>query len=203
MTIRQAQKLCSLFAREERVTRTDIHRALGRNESLTEIEPVLTNLLDAGILRVVRERAAAGRAVDFYELVEDMNDWLEEAISAGKISAGPCRPRQGRPAPPVTRRLEDVIYFIQAGKAGPIKIGLTYDVSLRLSILQIGSPLPLRLLAIQPGKRDVEISLHERFSALRLHGEWFEPAEELLDYIRENAKVLTGEGGVRWLTKQA
>jgi hypothetical protein len=50
-----------------------------------------------------------------------------------------------------------------------------------------GSPLPLRLLAIETGRHAREAELHERFAADRMHGEWFRPSASLLSYIAEVA----------------
>ena len=40
-----------------------------------------------------------------------------------------------------------MIYFIQAGEHGPVKIGVAQNPSARLAALQTGSPTPLRLMA--------------------------------------------------------
>ena len=75
------------------------------------------------------------------------------------------------------------VYFVQAGEAGPIKIGFARDVYRRLNKLRSDSPLPLVLLAMTPGDQLYERELHERFHAHRQHREWFGPAPELLDFI--------------------
>lgn len=81
------------------------------------------------------------------------------------------------------------VYFIQQGKGGPIKIGISTNPHKRLVALQIGSPVQLKLLAVMntnhPG---TEHLLHRRFSHLRMAGEWFEPEQELLEYISEIVK---------------
>lgn len=75
------------------------------------------------------------------------------------------------------------VYFIQAGEDGPVKIGTAEDVAARLSELQTGSPAPLQLLGYVSGGRADEQMLHRRFAALRMRGEWFSPAPELIDFI--------------------
>jgi hypothetical protein len=76
------------------------------------------------------------------------------------------------------------VYFIQAGKAGPIKIGRTVGkVGARMATLQTGSPEPLMLLAAVPGGASVERGIHERFADLRLRGEWFRREPTLLAFI--------------------
>lgn len=76
-------------------------------------------------------------------------------------------------------------YFVQAGKDGPIKIGSTRNLIVRLRTLATMSPIPLRLLGVMKG--DHEERCHLRLGAFRIHGEWFVPADTVLEFIRENA----------------
>lgn len=80
---------------------------------------------------------------------------------------------------------ESVVYFVQAGPDGPIKIGITTSLDSRLRALQTGSPRRLTLLHTEPGGRDRELALHRRWDRHRLRGdgEWFAPAPAILDYI--------------------
>jgi hypothetical protein len=80
------------------------------------------------------------------------------------------------------------VYFIQGIEGGPIKIGVARDPRDRLVSIQLMSPVRLQILGVirgagQPG----EHRLHEQFAEHRLHGEWFQPAPELIHYIQENA----------------
>lgn len=79
-----------------------------------------------------------------------------------------------------------MIYFIQQGDAGPIKIGRAWNPRLRRSELQVGSPLVCTLLVSVVVQDDIEAEaeLHRRFDHLHIRGEWFTPAPDLLDYIR-------------------
>ena len=88
--------------------------------------------------------------------------------------------RQTNPPP---RPPNTWIYFIQAGDDGPIKIGITKNVESRREGLQSGSPIVLSLLCAIPGTRANERMLHTHFADDRLHGEWFNPHPELLEYI--------------------
>lgn len=74
------------------------------------------------------------------------------------------------------------VYFIAAG--GMIKIGISKDPERRIAELGRSSPLPLSILAIIPGGRNREKSLHERFAEHRKHGEWFTECQDILDYIK-------------------
>lgn len=76
-----------------------------------------------------------------------------------------------------------MIYFIQKGRGGSIKIGKSNDPSQRLIALQTGSEEPLRMLATIPGDEAEEKSLHLIFKPYRVSGEWFEPSHAILNYI--------------------
>lgn len=77
-----------------------------------------------------------------------------------------------------------MIYFIQDDSTLAIKIGFTDgDPELRLKSLQTGSAGGFHLLATVPGGQADERSLHERFAAARVRGEWFQPSPELLAHI--------------------
>jgi len=89
-----------------------------------------------------------------------------------------------------------MIYFIQAGKNGPIKIGHTNNkVSNRMASMQVGCPYELRLLWTLNGDIKDEFNLHEMFKHERIRGEWFHPSKDLVDYINEtpNIYVLRGK----------
>ncbi|MFE7529119.1 GIY-YIG nuclease family protein [Kitasatospora sp. NPDC057542] len=58
--------------------------------------------------------------------------------------------------------------------ARPVKIGRSVDPTGRLSSLQAGSPVELRLLATFPGGPRLEKHLHACFARQRIHGEWFD-----------------------------
>lgn len=68
-----------------------------------------------------------------------------------------------------------LVYAVQQGPGGPVKIGHTRDLRHRLSALQNGSPVPLTVLATWPGARDLERELHQEHAEARLSGEWFSP----------------------------
>jgi hypothetical protein len=78
-----------------------------------------------------------------------------------------------------------MIYFIQAGDDGLIKIGYAADVDQSLKTWQEGSPVPLKLLASLNGSLEAEAYLHAKFSRLRQHGKWFKPSKEIFDFIEK------------------
>jgi hypothetical protein len=83
------------------------------------------------------------------------------------------------------------VYFIRARHMNQIKIGFSEDVHNRLGDLQVGNADMLELVAVIPQEyRGLEKALHKRFSHLCTHGEWHEPAPDLIDYIKTHANVL-------------
>ncbi len=72
-------------------------------------------------------------------------------------------------------------YFIQDGY-GAIKIGLSTNISTRLAELQTCNSTDLKVLGYVVG--NIESELHNRFSKDKIHGEWFKPSNEILDYVK-------------------
>jgi hypothetical protein len=80
-------------------------------------------------------------------------------------------------------RVPILVYFIQA-ENGLIKIGRTTDLPARLATMRTDSPIDIRLLASFIGSIGAEKELHQRFSHLRVRGEWFKAEADLLEYIK-------------------
>lgn len=76
-----------------------------------------------------------------------------------------------------------VVYFIQSGEKGPIKIGWSEDVARRLAELQTANAHPLRVLGTTPGTLEDELSMHTRFAHLRMEAEWFRCDPEILEFV--------------------
>lgn len=96
--------------------------------------------------------------------------------------------------PVVTRPGEKAgwVYFIACTETRRCKIGHTNgSVESRLRALQTGSAGLLRIMAKQPGTIDTERTLHGRFAAQRVHGEWFEMSSELFAYLCATIWVMT------------
>ena len=80
-----------------------------------------------------------------------------------------------------------MIYFIQAGAKGPIKIGYTSNnIEQRMNDLQCASHKQLYLLGIMDGEMVDEKVLHEQFNEYKIRGEWFSPAMKIRAYIFKN-----------------
>jgi hypothetical protein len=108
----------------------------------------------------------------------------EAWLSAAKALS--CKPLTDSGALSSKRRSDlGVVYFIQAGSSGPIKIGKANKLGGRVRGLQTANAEDLRLLGSVPGGLPKEAELHERFAPLRIRGEWFRPESELLSYVAE------------------
>lgn len=79
-----------------------------------------------------------------------------------------------------------MIYFIQAGENGLIKIGYSHSPEQRLAKLQTASPVPLKILITVDGDMGFEARLHRKFADFRAEGEWFYPVKPIKDFIELN-----------------
>ncbi len=78
-----------------------------------------------------------------------------------------------------------LIYFVQAGVGGPIKIGITSDLENRLAGLKTSCPYPLSVIGTVQGTRSDERLLHLCLTCSRMTGEWFEPTPKVLALIKD------------------
>jgi hypothetical protein len=88
------------------------------------------------------------------------------------------------------------LYFL-AG-AGLIKIGVTTNLTSRLRAIRNSSPVSVEVLATMPGCGIFkEMQLHDRFAALRRHGEWFEDDGSIRAYISRHRETPHGRDHYR------
>ena len=85
-----------------------------------------------------------------------------------------------------------MIYYLQSGLKGPIKIGYSENPPKRKSHLQTGNPERLRLIFSTAGNKYFEKKIHERFDHLRIRrdGEWFRPAADLLEFMDKMQRII-------------
>ncbi len=83
------------------------------------------------------------------------------------------------------------VYFLRPVGGGPVKIGWSKQPGSRLAVYLSWSPAPLEIVATVEADRTTEARLHREFDHLRMHHEWFEPAESLLRMLAHVAH--TGE----------
>jgi len=87
-----------------------------------------------------------------------------------------------------------MVYFVQSGNAGPIKIGYASTMALltsRLLGLQSSNPEPIQCLGFMEGARQDEYRTQASFSQYHIHGEWFRANDTLLSYITEHSTPYT------------
>jgi hypothetical protein len=70
------------------------------------------------------------------------------------------------------------IYIIEAPGMGRYKVGFTGDIRRRFASLQVGSPIPLAVIATFPGNVADEREIHRKYAAFSAHGEWFDLTQE-------------------------
>jgi len=75
------------------------------------------------------------------------------------------------------------IYFVQAGEAGPIKIGCSKNPHQRHQDLQVYHYETLYLLGYIEHSDILENQLHQLFEHDRIRGEWFRPTPAVVDKI--------------------
>lgn len=79
-----------------------------------------------------------------------------------------------------------VVYFVQLGIGGPIKIGRTDNLRARLNTLQTANHKKVVVLGLLRGQEALERQMHALFHKERMDGEWFRPSMELLRFISSN-----------------
>lgn len=88
--------------------------------------------------------------------------------------------------PKLKQRTRRGVYFLQGEVTRRIKIGFSTDLDSRVKQLYMVCSEHLELLHfIEGGTLDEEKHLHNKFSEFNVKGEWFEPSDELLNYIAE------------------
>jgi len=75
------------------------------------------------------------------------------------------------------------VYFIKNPNTGLIKIGKAKNVFERIHALMVEHKTDLRILGTIEGYQQKENELHEKFAVYNNHLEWFNPAEEIIEYI--------------------
>jgi hypothetical protein len=108
------------------------------------------------------------------EEVTDINEYRDLQESEGEK-------RSLKPRGNFEQRPHLLTYFIRSADA--IKIGQSGAPRLRMESLQSAHSSRLELLVMVPDSRLSEVAAHRMFKHLRMHGEWFRPDQELLDFI--------------------
>lgn len=105
---------------------------------------------------------------------ETLGEWQGDAQQLGMPISGYVLARAQSGAVEVSGSVVGpVVYFIQAGEGGPVKIGWSQKLSSRIATLQTGSPVKLSLLRTVVSEPWAENWYHQEFDEQRLIGEWF------------------------------
>jgi hypothetical protein len=120
-------------------------------------------------------RLAGDEVIYTGKMVPDGSGGLIEQVVINPADVAPMRTY--RPAPSVGS-----IYFV-GPEGGPIKIGFASRLEFRLKDLRTMNAFPLIVHAVAQGSPRLERDYHKRFAEHRLHGEWFDPAPEILAEI--------------------
>lgn len=76
-----------------------------------------------------------------------------------------------------------MIYFIQEGENGPVKVGKGVSTVARIKQLQTGNPRPLKIYAVVPGYSSLETRIKKDLAEFQINGEWFNSTSKLFEYI--------------------
>jgi hypothetical protein len=86
-----------------------------------------------------------------------------------------------------------LIYFIKDIRGGEIMIGVATKGRLekRIQALQQGNPTELKLLGVIKTRNAMAIAreLRATYAASHVRGQWFDPAADLLKFIRSHAVI--------------
>ncbi len=87
------------------------------------------------------------------------------------------------------------VYFLRNDANGAIKIGMSRRPVTRIGSIKTASTDPITVLGVIEGDRQVEAALHREFAHLKLKGEWFRGAPELLSHIAKISRPLADFAG--------
>lgn len=145
---------------------------VGRSRPVNPI--VGRRILDAWMQREYKyvERASGARpAVDVYRAPEKRIYQIDGGVVR--------RVRQPISVPTET----EVVYVVQPEAMQMVKIGSARDVNKRVTDLQAGCPVGLRVVAQLVCIKTMEFMIHAAFQEERRHNEWFALSPRLIDFI--------------------
>lgn len=85
-----------------------------------------------------------------------------------------------------------MVYFIQVMNGGPIKVGFAVNPEKRFKAIQGCNHEKLEIIAVIPGVHSLENKIHKDLRGYNIHGEWFRPDKEVIEYIK-NIQVVEYE----------
>jgi Meiotically up-regulated gene 113 len=125
------------------------------------------------------------------------NNGMQRTRASASLSSSLCWRSPLMPGVRFFYRVKAMVYFIQAGVNGEIKIGFAIEPWKRIKQLQTGNHVRLTMLKVIPGDRKRETQIHHLLSVHRKHGDWFHPTVEVLEFIKKLDDVEYEVQGVR------
>lgn len=135
-----------------------------------------THAVDVAIA-VIQQQADHNRTAQFFSRMSTerairLEQWRREDEKYEAEKAALRKERDG------------FVYYIHIGER--IKIGYSVDVKRRMRAYPPGS----KLLAVEPGDRDLERKRHQQFAGSRTEGrEWFQPTVDIMELVQELVDV--------------
>lgn len=86
-----------------------------------------------------------------------------------------------------------MIYFVGNKQYDWVKIGVTIDMTARLSGIQSCCPVELTVLRLEEGGQSVEQRYHALFHDVRIRGEWFRLSGSIQEYLDSDESIIRYE----------
>jgi len=153
-----------LAAEKHGITARTIRNYRGRLDSDQELSKLFCNK------RRERERSWAGdMPAKISSVVKKKRELIQELSKIGKKNNKPT-----------------MLYLIREDWRGLVKVGISNNITNRLTYLQSACPQRLNIVAICPSDnaRKDEAKLHARFEQKRINGEWFRLNDDDIDRIK-------------------
>lgn len=83
---------------------------------------------------------------------------------------------------------ESYVYLLESG--GKYKIGYSNNIESRVRTFNTASPIPHKVVAVAPGGKQLEESLHTQLKRYRVFGEWFDNSGPILETFKNLSGVI-------------
>lgn len=168
-----------------------VKNSLRRSEMTQRV--IKADLPDSVKVALIKSSDSTRGLEDAIRMLDNLNveqsdgllNQLIEAINWNVIGQAAEDAANRKKATPPEEPAKSWVYFIESKETGLIKIGKSISPDKRFNAIRTMSPDELVLLGAMPEDVVTEHELHKKFSHLRKHGEWFEGAGELHNFIDE------------------
>lgn len=139
---------------------------------------------NVGIISVERMKAIANDLLELSEILTNEEiDEINRDDKAERLALYQAQMEAAKAKSKGRKLRSGDVYLIRAKGTNRYKIGCTTNLKSRLKSLRIKNPYELELIHSIPSN-DIEIfekSLHDQFAKYRVHSEWFELPECVVD----------------------